>query len=76
MPDQLRRSMFHHPESEITTQTIKLPLFPSGCLFYVAFKMEQNSVQLTIHHKQGINQVLNLFKDRVITTSQSLVYIV
>jgi hypothetical protein len=32
--DHLRRAMFYRPESEITTQTFKLPLFPEKCFLF------------------------------------------
>ncbi len=49
LSDYLRRSMFHRPESETTSQSFKLPMFSPESFYYFTFKLADKSIHLSIH---------------------------
>lgn len=52
LSDHIRRSMFHRPESVTTSHTFKLPLFPGESFWYLAYKLAEYSVHITVQRKQ------------------------
>jgi hypothetical protein len=52
LSDYLRRLMCHRPESETTSQSFKLPMFSPESFYYLAFKLADKSIHLSIHQKQ------------------------
>jgi hypothetical protein len=40
------------PELEIMTQSFKVPMFPLVAFSYLAFKLVDKSIQLTVNQKQ------------------------
>jgi hypothetical protein len=62
LSDLLRRSLFHRPESESTSQSFTIPSFPSESFFYLAFKMAFNSLQHMTYCKQRSVKYYNSLK--------------
>jgi hypothetical protein len=60
--DYLRRSMCHRPESETMSQSFKLPMFSPESFYYLAFKLADKSIHLSIHQKQQSIKYYNSLK--------------
>ncbi|MFO0446190.1 MAG: hypothetical protein ACK51L_00830 [bacterium] len=75
LSDHVRRSMFHRPEAQTTVQSFTIPMFPPESFYYLAVKLADNTIQLTVNRKQRSIKYYNSLKMESVVKNSTFTYI-
>lgn len=75
LSDNIRRCLFHRPESVTTTQSFKLPLFSVEAFWYLAYKVVDHCISIMINRKQRAIKYYSSLKMESLVKHSTLIYL-
>jgi hypothetical protein len=75
LSQNLRKALYHQPESATTKKTFRLPLFSMEAFWYLVYKLAGNSIGISTERKQRIIRYYNTLRMELCCNNDTLSYL-